>query len=360
MLQFEENQGNLAKIKVVGVGGGGNNAVNRMIEAKLQGVEFVVVNTDMQALTGSQAETKIQIGEKLTKGLGAGMNPEVGMKAVEESAEEVTNIISGSDMVFITAGMGGGTGTGAAPIIAKIAKDMGVLTVGVVTKPFTFEGKRRRDNAEEGIRLLKQHVDSLIVVPNDKLLQISEKTTSVKDAFYRADDVLRLGVQGISDLISESGIINLDFADVKTIMQDKGIAHMGVGTGTGDNRVEDAVKKAIESPLLETSINGAKAILLNVCGGEDLTMLEVNQAAEIIEQAADRDASIIFGFSAKDDMADELRITVIATGFEDKSEDGPMSIFGKPAADAPTSKGEMPKRPESDFPIPDFLSPKPF
>ncbi|MBR6701501.1 MAG: cell division protein FtsZ, partial [Firmicutes bacterium] len=283
MLQFEENQGNLAKIKVIGVGGGGNNAVNRMIERNLQGVDFVAVNTDRQALVGSNAETKIQIGEKLTKGLGAGANPEVGQKAAEESVEEVTNIISGSDMVFITAGMGGGTGTGAAPLIAKIAKELGVLTVGVVTKPFTFEGKRRRDNAEEGIKLLKQHVDSLVVVPNDKLLQISERTTSVKDAFNKADDVLRLGVQGITDLISESGIINLDFADVKSIMQDKGIAHMGLGSGSGDNRVEEAVKSAIESPLLETSINGAKAILLNVCGGEDLSMLEVNQAAEIIE-----------------------------------------------------------------------------
>lgn len=358
MLQFEENQGNLAKIKVVGVGGGGNNAVNRMIEAKLQGVDFVAVNTDRQALDKSNAETKIQIGEKLTKGLGAGANPEVGHKAAEESMEEVTATISGSDMVFITAGMGGGTGTGAAPLIAKIAKEMGVLTVGVVTKPFTFEGKRRRENAEEGIKLLKQHVDSLVVVPNDKLLQISERTTSVKDAFTKADDVLRLGVQGIADLISESGIINLDFADVKSIMQDKGIAHMGVGKGSGDNRVEDAVKSAIESPLLETSINGAKAILLNVCGGEDLTMLEVNQAAEIIEQAADRDASIIFGFSTKDDMNDELRITVIATGFEDTSEDGPMSIFGNIGKES--APGEVHTKQDTDFPIPDFLSPKGF
>ncbi|MBE6021258.1 MAG: cell division protein FtsZ [Firmicutes bacterium] len=358
MLQFEENQGNLAKIKVIGVGGGGNNAVNRMIERNLQGVDFVAVNTDRQALIGSNAETKIQIGEKLTKGLGAGANPEVGQKAAEESVEEVTNIISGSDMVFITAGMGGGTGTGAAPLIAKIAKELGVLTVGVVTKPFTFEGKRRRDNAEEGIKLLKQHVDSLVVVPNDKLLQISERTTSVKDAFNRADDILRLGVQGITDLISESGIINLDFADVKSIMQDKGIAHMGLGSGSGDNRVEEAVKSAIESPLLETSINGAKAILLNVCGGEDLSMLEVNQAAEIIEQAADRDASIIFGFSTKDDMKDELRITVIATGFEDKSEDGPMSIFGNIGKES--APGEVHTKQDNDFPIPDFLSPKGF
>lgn len=360
MLQFEETQANLAKIKVVGVGGGGNNAVNRMIETNLKGVDFVAVNTDGQALGASQAETKIQIGEKLTKGLGAGADPEVGQKAAEESTDEVTNILAGSDMVFITAGMGGGTGTGAAPLIAKIAKDMGVLTVGVVTKPFTFEGKKRRDNAEEGIKLLKQHVDSLVVVPNDKLLQISEKTTSVKEAFSKADDVLRLGVQGISDLISDSGIINLDFADVKAIMQDKGLAHMGVGTGSGTNRVEDAVRNAIESPLLETSIDGAKAILLNVCGGDDLTMLEVNQAAEIIEQAADRDASIIFGFSTKPDMESELIITVIATGFEDVADEEPASAFGfgTPKAAKKAAEAAPAKEIDNDFPIPDFLAPK--
>ena len=360
MLQFEEATTNLAKIKVVGVGGGGNNAVNRMIETQLKGVEFVAINTDGQALSTSQAETRIQIGEKLTKGLGAGADPEVGQKAAEESTDEVTNILAGSDMVFITAGMGGGTGTGAAPLIAKIAKDMGILTVGVVTKPFTFEGKKRRDNAEEGIKLLKQHVDSLVVVPNDKLLQISEKTTSVKEAFSKADDVLRLGVQGISDLISDSGIINLDFADVKAIMQDKGIAHMGVGEGNGTNRVEDAVRNAIESPLLETSIDGAKAILLNVCGGEDLTMLEVNQAAEIIEQAADRDASIIFGFSTKDNLESELVITVIATGFEDVEEDEPVTAFGFGAPKAAPKKSEAApaKEIDNDFPIPDFLAPR--
>ena len=360
MLQFEEATTNLAKIKVVGVGGGGNNAVNRMIETQLKGVEFVAINTDGQALSTSQAETRIQIGEKLTKGLGAGADPEVGQKAAEESTDEVTNILAGSDMVFITAGMGGGTGTGAAPLIAKIAKDMGILTVGVVTKPFTFEGKKRRDNAEEGIKLLKQHVDSLVVVPNDKLLQISEKTTSVKEAFSKADDVLRLGVPGISDLISDSGIINLDFADVKAIMQDKGIAHMGVGEGNGTNRVEDAVRNAIESPLLETSIDGAKAILLNVCGGEDLTMLEVNQAAEIIEQAADRDASIIFGFSTKENLDSELVITVIATGFEDAEEDEPVNAFGFGAPKAAPKKSEAApaKEIDNDFPIPDFLAPR--
>ena len=357
MLQFETNQETVAQIKVVGVGGGGNNAVNRMIETGLKGVDFIAVNTDKQALSGSQAETKIQIGEKLTKGLGAGANPEVGQKAAQESEEDITSILNGSDMVFITAGMGGGTGSGAAPLIAKTAKEMGILTVGVVTKPFTFEGKVRRDNAEEGIKLLKKYVDSLVVVPNDKLLQISERTTSVKDAFNKADDVLRLGVQGISDLISEAGLINLDFADVKAIMSDKGIAHMGVGHGSGDNRVEEAVKSAIESPLLETSINGAKAILLNVCGGEDLTMLEINQAAEIIEQAADKDASIIFGFSMKDDIENELQITVIATGFEDKSENGPMSIFDK-IGGGREQDNDVPVKSETDFPIPDFLSPR--
>ncbi len=388
MLQFEERKENSANIKVVGVGGGGNNAVNRMIEGNLLGVDFLAVNTDNQALGASLAESRIQIGAKLTKGLGAGADPDVGMKAAEESMEEVVNAISGYDMVFITAGMGGGTGTGAAPQIAKAAKDLGILTVGVVTKPFAFEGKKRRDNAEEGIRMLMKNVDSLVVVPNDKLLQISEKNTSVKEAFSMADEVLKLGVQGISDLITDAGIINLDFADVKSIMQNKGLAHMGVGSGSGDNRVELAVRAAIESPLLETSINGARAILLNVCGGEDLTMLEVNQAAEIIEQAADRDASIIFGFSINENMDEELRITVIATGFGDSEED-PTAAFGgkyeaekkvekkvepklEPMFEAPVGKEEdtlepipMPqkKKPEKvdpDFPIPEFLSPKSF
>ena len=317
MLQFEVNVEDNAQIKVVGVGGGGGNAVNRMIEAGLKGVSYIVVNTDKQALNRSVAETKVQIGEKLTRGLGAGANPETGMKAAEENLEEITKYFDGVDMVFITAGMGGGTGTGAAPVIAKAAKESGILTVGVVTKPFTIEGKRRRDHAELGIEYLKKYVDSLVVVPNDKLLQISEKNTTMQEAFSMADDVLRQGVQGITDLIAESGVINLDFADVKTVMSDRGIAHMGVGVGKGENRVIDAVKEAIGSPLLETSIDGAKAILLNIMGGYDLGMLEANEAADLIEKAAARDANIIFGASIKEDLEDEIRITVIATGFDD-------------------------------------------
>ena len=317
MLQFETSVEDNAQIKVIGVGGGGGNAVNRMIEAGLKGVSYIVVNTDKQALNASVAETKVQIGEKLTRGLGAGANPETGMKAAEENIEEIVKYFDGVDMVFITAGMGGGTGTGAAPVIAKAAKEMGILTVGVVTKPFTFEGSNRRKHAELGIEYLKQYVDSLVVVPNDRLLQISEQNTTMKEAFGMADDVLRQGIQGITDLITESGVINLDFADVKTVMSDRGIAHMGVGTGRGENRVIDAVKEAIGSPLLETSIDGAKAILLNIMGGYDLGMLEANEAADLIEKAAARDANIIFGASIKEDLEDEIRITVIATGFDD-------------------------------------------
>ncbi len=317
MLQFETSVEDNAQIKVIGVGGGGGNAVNRMIEAGLKGVSYIVVNTDKQALNASVAETKVQIGEKLTRGLGAGANPETGMKAAEENIDEIVKYFDGVDMVFITAGMGGGTGTGAAPVIAKAAKEMGILTVGVVTKPFTFEGSKRRKHAELGIEYLKQYVDSLVVVPNDRLLQISEKNTTMKEAFGMADDVLRQGIQGITDLITESGVINLDFADVKTVMSDRGIAHMGVGTGRGENRVIDAVKEAIGSPLLETSIDGAKAILLNIMGGYDLGMLEANEAADLIEKAAARDANIIFGASIKEDLEDEIRITVIATGFDD-------------------------------------------
>ncbi|MBK5261622.1 MAG: cell division protein FtsZ [Peptostreptococcaceae bacterium] len=318
MLEFEINDQNTAQIRVIGVGGGGCNAVNRMIEEGLKGVNFMSVNTDKQALNTSKAETKIQIGEKLTKGLGAGANPEIGQKAAEENFEEITKFITGADMIFITAGMGGGTGTGAAPVIAKAAKDLGILTVGVVTKPFTFEGKKRREHAEVGIKYLKKYVDSLVIVPNDRLLQISEKNTTMLEAFLKADDVLKQGVQGISDLIAEAGLINLDFADVKTVMSDRGVAHMGVGHGRGENRVEDAVKSAIESPLLETSINGAKAILLNVMGGYDLGMLEINTIADQIEKAADEDAIVIFGSTIREDLQDEIIITVIATGFEER------------------------------------------
>lgn len=318
MLQFETNEEKNAQIRVIGVGGGGGNAVNRMIDAGLNGVTFITINTDKQALAGSKAETKIQIGEKLTKGLGAGANPEVGQKAAEENIDDLAKYIEGADMVFITAGMGGGTGTGAAPVIAKAAKEAGILTVGVVTKPFTFEGKKRRDHAEMGIKYLKKYVDSLVVVPNDKLLQVSEKDTTMVEAFSMADEVLKQGVQGITDLIAEAGLINLDFADVKAVMNDRGIAHMGVGRGQGEKRVAEAVKDAIESPLLETSIAGAKAILLNITGGYDLGMLEVNEAADQIEKAADKDAIVIFGATIREDVGDEITITVIATGFEDR------------------------------------------
>lgn len=329
MLQFEVNEEKNAQIKVIGIGGGGSNAVNRMIESGMKGISFIAINTDKQALTGSKAETKIQIGEKLTKGLGAGANPEIGQKAAEENIDDLSKFIAGSDMVFITAGMGGGTGTGAAPVIAKVAKDQGILTVGVVTKPFTFEGKKRREHAELGIKFLKKYVDSLVVVPNDKLLQIAEKNTTMLEAFNMADEVLKQGVQGISDLIAEAGLINLDFADVKTVMNDRGIAHMGVGRGRGENRVQDAVKDAIESPLLETSINGAKAILLNIMGGYDLGMLEVNEAADQIEKAADKDAIVIFGASVKEELQDEIVITVIATGFEDRASADKLSVSSR-------------------------------
>ncbi|QIB70088.1 cell division protein FtsZ [Aminipila butyrica] len=370
MLQFEVNEQNAAQIKVIGVGGGGCNAVNRMIEKGLKGVTYMAVNTDKQALAGSLAETKIQIGEKLTKGLGAGANPEIGQKAAEENIEDISKFIQGSDMIFITAGMGGGTGTGAAPVIAKIAKDMDILTVGVVTKPFNFEGKRRRQHAELGISLLKKYVDSLVVVPNDRLLQVAEKNTSMLQAFSMADEILKQGVQGISDLIAEAGLINLDFADVKTVMSDRGIAHMGVGRASGDSRVEEAVKNAIESPLLETSIDGAKAIILNIMGGYDMGMLEVSQAAAQIEDAAGEDAIVIFGASIKEELQDEILVTVIATGFEDRAGDAiGLAKQAAPAAapEEPEEKAEEPGRREEDpfspggnphFEIPVFLQNK--
>lgn len=331
MLQIETEMEKAAVIKVIGVGGGGCNAVNRMVEAGLKGVEFIAVNTDRQALNRCLAETKVQIGEKLTRGLGAGANPEVGQRAAEENLDEITALIDGADMIFVTAGMGGGTGTGAAPIIAKAARDMGILTVGVVTKPFSFEGAKRRKQAELGIGFLKRYVDSLVVVPNDKLLQNCERNTSMLDAFSMADDVLRQGVQGISDLISDFALINVDFADVKSVMTDRGIAHMGTGRGKGENRAKDAVRTAIESPLLETSIAGAKAILLYVAGGYDLGMLEVSEIASMIEEQADRDCILIFGAAVTEEMADEVAITVIATGFEEDLEENTIEEK-KPAA----------------------------
>ncbi|MGI6686003.1 MAG: cell division protein FtsZ [Bacillota bacterium] len=320
MLEFDDYEiTQFAKIKVVGVGGGGNNAVNRMIRSSLKGVEFIGVNTDAQALQHSHAEVVVQIGSKLTKGLGAGANPEIGKKAAEESKEELAAILKGADMVFVTAGMGGGTGTGAAPIVAEVAKELGALTVGVVTKPFTFEGRRRAQQAETGISELKSRVDTLITIPNDKLLQVIDKKTTITEAFVIADDVLRQGVQGISDLIAVPGLINLDFADVKTIMKEAGSALMGIGVGTGDNRAADAAKAAISSALLETSITGAKGVLLNITGASNLSLFEVNEAAEIISEASDPEANIIFGAVIDEKMDDSVRVTVIATGFDNRS-----------------------------------------
>ena len=309
----------LAKIKVVGVGGGGNNAVNRMIVAGLQGVDFISVNCDAQALLLSNAQNRIQIGEKLTKGLGAGANPEIGQKAAEESREIIIEQLRGTDMVFVTAGMGGGTGTGAAPIVAECAREAGALTVGVVTKPFSFEGKRRMNQAEAGIVTLKERVDTLITIPNDRLLQVIDRRTSMIDAFRIADDVLRQGVQGISDLISVPGLINADFADVKTIMSNAGSALMGIGTATGDNGAVAAAEAAIKSPLLEASIEGARGVLFNITGGKDLSLFDVTEASNIITEAVDPDANIIFGAVIDEKLDDEIRVTVIATGFNGKN-----------------------------------------
>jgi cell division protein FtsZ len=320
MIGIETDMEQFANIKVIGVGGGGGNAVNRMIEAGLRGVEFIAINTDKQALYMSKAETKIQIGDKLTKGLGAGANPEIGKKAAEETKDEIEKIISGADMVFITAGMGGGTGTGAAPVVAEITKELGILTVGVVTKPFTFEGRKRMAHAEMGIGELKKHVDALVTIPNDRLLQVAEKKTSMLDAFKIADDVLRQGVQGISDLIAVPGLVNVDFADVKTIMMETGLAHMGIGIASGENKATEAAKQAVQSPLLETSIEGARGILLNIAGGSNLSIFEVNEAANYIYETADPDANIIFGAVIDESLEDQIRITVIATGFEKKFE----------------------------------------
>ena len=306
----------VAKIKVVGVGGGGNNAVNRMIDAGVSSAEFVAVNTDKQSLLVSKAETRLQIGERLTGGLGAGAKPEIGQKAAEESKASITDMLKGTNMVFITAGMGGGTGTGAAPVIAQIAKEMGILTVAVITKPFSFEGPIRAKNAEEGLENLKKYVDSLVVIPNEKLLQIVPKKTPLSESFRFADDVLRQGVQGISDLIVYPGLINLDFADVTTIMKDKGLAHMGIGYGSGDNKALDAVKQAVASPLLETTIEGATALLINIKGGDDLTQDDVNEAASLVREVVDASCNIILGTSIDENMHDEVEITLIATGFK--------------------------------------------
>jgi cell division protein FtsZ len=358
----------LAVIKVVGVGGGGTNAVNRMVDAGLKGVEFIAVNTDAQALQMTDADIKLQVGGQLTRGLGAGANPDMGMAAANESRDEIKEALKGADMVFVTAGEGGGTGTGAAPVIAEIAKhEVGALTVGVVTRPFAFEGSQRGRQAEDGIQRLREQVDTLIVIPNEKLLGIVERRTSILDAFREADNVLRQGVQGITDLITIPGLINLDFADVRTIMHDAGSALMGIGSASGENRASEAAQAAISSPLLEQSVEGATGILLNITGGGDLGLFEVNEAAEIIQSAAASDSNIIFGAVIDDVLDEELRVTVIATGF-DKRGAGPME---PPAFDVePSPRGRSATRrtptmddrqrnsleiPDDEIDIPSFL-----
>lgn len=351
-MELEDND--LAKIKVIGVGGGGNNAVKRMREEGLQGVEFVAVNTDKQILNNLDINTKLQIGSKITKGLGAGANPAVGMKAAEESRNEIEEALDKTDMVFVTAGMGGGTGTGAAPIVAQIAKEKGILTVGVVTKPFTFEGRKRQMQAEQGIEALKGKVDTLVIIPNDKLLQISDKRTTMSEAFMMADEVLMDGIQGISDLIAVPNLINLDFADVRSIMLNQGIAHMGIGKANGDNRAMEAAKLAVKSPLLETSIGGAKAVLINVTGKE-LGLFEVNEAAELIREEVDPDANIIFGAGIDESLGDDIKITVIATGFDS---DNPMAnkLKSNKKSDPVSQKSEeTSEKDHDDIEIPSFL-----
>jgi cell division protein FtsZ len=344
---------NAARIKVIGVGGGGSNAVNRMIASDIEGIEFWTMNTDAQALSHSEASRRIQLGQKLTRGLGAGGNPAIGQKAAEESREEIAHALEGADLVFITAGMGGGTGTGAARIVAEVAKEMGALTVGVVTRPFTFEGRRRTNQAEEGISGLQSQVDTLIIIPNDKLLQAINEQTPVQEAFRIADDVLRSGVQGISDIITIPGLINVDFADVRTVMADAGSALMGIGEGSGKSRAREAAMQAIHSPLLESSIEGARGVVLNITGGSDMTLNEVNTAAETIYEVVDPNANIIFGAVIDDKMQGEMRITVIATGFTGEIAEPATRVRGNTAAPqrpAP-APAEAPRKQSPGMPV---------
>ncbi len=346
--QFVEN---FAQIKVIGVGGGGQNAVNRMIEEGIQGVEFISVNTDAQALMLSNAPQRLRIGDKLTKGLGSGGQPEVGSRAAEESREEITEIVQGADMIFITAGMGGGTGSGAAPVIASIARDLGALTIGVVTKPFTFEGNQRRRAAESSIEMMVKNVDTLITIPNDRLLQIVDKKAGLNVAFRTADDVLRQGIQGISELITIPGLINLDFADVRSIMQDGGPALMAIGRSTGENRAKEAAERAIHSALLDVSIDGARSIIFNIRGGDEMSLFEVNEAAEVIRANTHPEANIIFGAVVDSTMKEDLQLTVIATGFEKIKQQDPLD-FGKALFEPtkPAASREQPKQPSaSDY-----------
>lgn len=356
----------VASIKVIGVGGGGGNAINRMIKANLRGIEFIAVNTDAQALYHSEAPIKINVGKATTRGLGAGSNPDVGRQAAEENAEEIRQALEGADMVFITCGMGGGTGTGGAPVIAEIAKEMGILTVAVVTKPFSFEGHRRRQQADDGLENLKSKVDTLITIPNDKILSIIDKKTPITEAFTVVDDVLRQGVQGIADLITVHGMINVDFADVKTVMENAGSALMGIGYGTGENRAIEAAKAAIESPLLELSIDGAKGVLFNVTGGNDLSMFEVDEAARIITEAADPEANIIFGAVINDSYTGEVKITVVATGFDDTPRERPsilrqhvsLSQQNGSVNATPNSANQGMKTSDNELDIPAFIRKK--
>jgi cell division protein FtsZ len=349
---------NFAQIKVIGVGGAGQNAVNRMIDAGIQGVEFISVNTDSQALMLSNAPQRLRIGDKLTKGLGSGGNPEVGLRAAEESREEIEQMIEGADMVFVTAGMGGGTGSGAAPVIAAVAKEMGALTIGVVTRPFTFEGSQRRRTGEGALARLRESVDTLITIPNDRLLQILDKKTGIKQAFAAADDILRQGIQGISELITIPGLINLDFADVRSIMIDGGAALMSIGRAKGENRSVDAAHQAIQSALLDVSIEGAQGILFNVKGGNDLSLFEVNEAAELIRANAHPEANIIFGAVIDEDMKDEIHITVIATGFDKTRTQDTANQYKRRATattqTTPTAAPEPQPKPPIDFPVRSF------
>jgi cell division protein FtsZ len=375
-------QNYLAVIKVVGIGGGGVNAINRMIEVGLKGVEFIAINTDAQALLMSDADVKLDVGRELTRGLGAGANPDVGRKAAEDHAEEIEEVIKGADMVFVTAGEGGGTGTGGAPVVARIARNLGALTIGVVTRPFTFEGRRRATQAEEGIAALREEVDTLIVIPNDRLLSISAPGATVLDAFKSADQVLLSGVQGITDLITTPGLINLDFADVKSVMSEAGSALMGIGAARGEDRAISAAEQAISSPLLEASIDGARGVLLSISGGSDLGLFEINEAAQLVSEAAHQDANIIFGAVIDDALGEEVRVTVIAAGFDGgqpskrkegagrRSEepgaaatarDGMLGVLPKPAeeeAAIPASRVEAAPRIDEDIDIPDFLKPQ--
>ncbi|MCI7583620.1 MAG: cell division protein FtsZ [Eubacteriales bacterium] len=340
---------NVARIRVIGVGGGGNNAVDRMIDAGIKSAEFVAMNTDYQALIRSKAELKIQLGAELTKGLGAGADPSIGEKAAQESIEQIKEVLQDNDLVFITAGMGGGTGTGAAPVVASLAREMGILTVAVVTKPFNFEGKRRMENAEKGIENLRQYVDTLVIIPNEKLLSVVPKGTPIVKAFQVADDVLRQGIQGISDLIVNPALINLDFNDVRTVMSNKGLAHMGIGCGEGENRTLEAVRQAVQSPLLETDIEGATGVIINVTGGLDISLSEVAEASKLVQDVVDSSANIIFGAGVDEELGDKVVVTIIATGFNGHVQRTPEFDMGAKLFDASAFQASVEENKKDDL-----------